>query len=87
MLSKFHGKHYYIEFNSKAKALIVLDALANSKTLKDEKFELVSYSNKCVIVSERLCFSIGKEEGFRGKKYHEWERIKAFANKIKKEES
>jgi len=87
MIKEFHGKYYYIEFKSKRNALLIATDLLTNKELKDEDFYLMERpEGNFVIVSGRHCNN-GTEKGFRGSKYHEWERIKARARKLEKEES
>ena len=84
MISAFHGKYYYMELPNNDYARIAQDLISNSDSLKDEIFEICYIDGRVVIVSDAaVCGKNGP--GFRGNKYHEWERIKNTMYKLIKE--
>lgn len=86
MIPELHGKHYYMELPDNHYANIAQDLINDNYALKDEIFNICYIDGKVVIISNAAC--CGKYgPGFRGDKYHEWERIKTHMYKLIKEES
>lgn len=79
MVSKLHGKFYYMKLKNYQELIYAQELIEKSKDLEGETFRAEKLrDDSWILYSETRC------ENFRGKKYIAWEKIKAAVYRLRR---